>query len=108
MTSIAALIFAAVLEIAGCFLFWCVVRLAWSPYWLIPACLMLAGFAALLTTVDTAYAGRTFAVYGGIYIAASVVWMRTIEGAPIDVYDIAGALISIAGALVILFGARTA
>lgn len=108
MLSIAALVFAAILEIAGCFLFWGVARLAWSPYWLIPACVMLAGFAALLTVVDTAYAGRTFAVYGGIYIASSVLWMRVVEGAPIDATDAIGASICIAGALVILFGARAA
>ena len=34
----------------------------------------LIAFAFALTRVDSAFAGRAYAAYGGIYIAASLVW----------------------------------
>jgi small multidrug resistance family-3 protein len=63
-------------------------------------------FAYTLTRVDVAFAGRAFAAYGGIYIAASLVWMRFAEGARPDRWDIGGGAICILGALVIVFGRR--
>jgi hypothetical protein len=30
--------------------------------------------------VDSAFAGRAYAAYGGIYIAASLVWLWLVEG----------------------------
>jgi hypothetical protein len=35
----------------------------------------LVGFALALTRVDSAFAGRAYAAYGGIYIAASLAWL---------------------------------
>jgi small multidrug resistance family-3 protein len=40
----------------------------------------LALFAYALTRVDAAFAGRAYAAYGGIYVAASLVWLRAVEG----------------------------
>ena len=50
--NIAIFVLAAFFEIAGCF-----------------------AFAFALTRVDSAFAGRAYAAYGGIYIAASLVWL---------------------------------
>lgn len=63
-------------------------------------------FALALTRVDTAFAGRAFAAYGGIYIAASLVWLAVVEGQKPNVTDLIGAAISILGAAVILFGSQ--
>jgi small multidrug resistance family-3 protein len=63
---------------------------------------------SLLTKVDVDFAGRAYAVYGGIYIAASLVWLWTVEGRTPDRWDITGALICVAGALVILYMPRSA
>ena len=52
------------------------------------------------------FAGRTFAAYGGVYIAASLLWLWIIEGQRLDKWDILGAIICIAGAVLILFGHR--
>jgi small multidrug resistance family-3 protein len=35
----------------------------------------LIAFAFALTRVDSAYAGRAYSAYGGIYIAAALVWL---------------------------------
>ena len=108
MTSIAAYLGAAVAEIAGCFAFWAWLRLDHSALWLIPGLGSLALFAWLLTLVDSPAAGRAYAAYGGVYIAASLVWLWAIEGVRPDRWDLLGATICLAGAALILFGPRTA
>ena len=108
MTSIAAYIGAALAEIAGCFAFWAWLRLDRSALWLIPGIAALALFAWLLTLVDSPAAGRAYATYGGVYIAASLFWLWAIEGVRPDRWDLLGATICLAGAALILFGPRTA
>lgn len=97
---------AAAAEIAGCFAFWTVMRLNASALWLVPGVLSLVAFAWLLSLVDVDYAGRAYAIYGGIYIVASLIWLWVVEGRLPDRWDITGALVCIAGALIILYGPR--
>jgi len=99
---------AALAEIAGCFAFWAWLRLDKSPLWLVPGMLSLAAFAYLLTLVHVEAAGRAYAAYGGVYIAASLIWLWSMEGLRPDRWDIAGALICLAGAALILFVPRGA
>lgn len=99
---------AAAAEIAGCFAFWAVVRGGASILWLGPGMTSLAAFAWLLTQVDVDFAGRAYAVYGGIYIAASLIWLWGIEGRAPDRWDLTGAGIAISGALIILYAPRSA
>jgi small multidrug resistance family-3 protein len=94
---------AALLEIAGCFMVWTWWRGA-SIVWLIPAALALAGFAMILAITPSAAAGRSFAAYGGIYIAASLAWMWGVEGVTPTGFDLGGAGLAILGALAILWG----
>lgn len=103
-----AFIGAAVTEIAGCFAFWAWLRLGKSPLWLIPGMASLALFAYLLTLVDTEHAGRSYAAYGGVYIAAALAWLWLAEGVRPDRWDLIGAVICLVGASVILFGPRNA
>lgn len=107
MAGIAVLFAAAVAEIAGCFAFWAVLRLDASRLWLLPGAMLLLAFAWLLTRIDSDFAGRTFAIYGGIYIAASLVWLWAVEGKAPDRYDLIGGAVSLAGAAIILFAPRT-
>jgi small multidrug resistance family-3 protein len=95
---------AALAEIAGCFSFWAWLRLDKSVWWVLPGILSLAVFAWLLTLVDTPVAGRAYAAYGGVYIAASLLWLWSVEGAWPDRWDVIGATICLAGAALILFG----
>ncbi len=99
---------AAIAEIGGCFAFWAWLRLGKSALWLVPGMAALVLFAYLLTRIDAAYAGRAFAAYGGVYIAASLGWLWLVEGARPDRWDAIGATICILGAGVILFGPRGA
>ncbi|WP_417811420.1 YnfA family protein [Thalassospira alkalitolerans] len=106
MHSIAVYIGAAIAEIAGCFAFWAWLRLGKSPLWLVPGILSLMVFAGLLTRVESDFAGRSYAAYGGIYIAASLMWLWLIEGRMPDRWDVTGGAVCLIGAAIILFGPR--
>lgn len=108
MTAIAIYVAAAVAEIAGCFALWSVARLGASPLWILPGVVSLVGFGWLLTLVDVEFAGRSYAVYGGIYIAMSLTWLWAVEGRMPDRWDVLGAAVCIAGALIILYAPRGA
>jgi len=107
MTTILIYLGAALAEIAGCFAFWAWLRLGKSVFWIIPGVLALAVFAYLLTRIDSDFAGRAYAAYGGIYIASSLLWLWAVEGIEADRWDLTGAAICLLGASVILWGPRT-
>lgn len=106
MTSIAYYVAAALAEIGGCFAFWAWLRLGKSAGWLVPGMGSLALFAFLLTRIDSDFAGRAYAAYGGVYIAASLVWLGVIEKQQPDQWDLLGAMICLIGAALILWGPR--
>lgn len=108
MRTLALYVAAAAAEIAGCFAFWAVMRNGATSLWLVPGVLSLVLFGWLLTRVDVDFAGRAYAVYGGIYIAASLMWLWSVEGRIPDRWDLVGAGIAIAGALIILYMPRSA
>jgi small multidrug resistance family-3 protein len=93
---------AALFEIAGCFAFWLWIRRGVSPFVAVLGVVSLIAFAVILTRVDSAFAGRAYAAYGGIYIATSLVWLWVAEGQRPTTTDFVGAGIAIIGALVIV------
>lgn len=99
-------ILAAIMEIAGCFSFWLWLRGGRSAWWLGPGVAALVVFAAALTRVDVAHAGRAYAAYAGIYLAASLAWLWSVEGVRPDRWDLVGSGICLAGTLVIVFAPR--
>ena len=98
-----ALLFAltAVTEIVGCYLPWLVLKQG-KPIWLLmPAAIFLALFAWLLT-LHPAAAGRTYAAYGGAYVAVALAWLYWIDGAVLTKWDIAGAAVALIGMSIIV------
>lgn len=93
-------------EIFGCYAIYAWLRLEKSVWWLIPAALGLTLFAWLLTLHPAEGAGRIYAAYGGVYIAASILWLWGIEGRTPDIWDISGSLVCLLGAAIIYFGPR--
>jgi small multidrug resistance family-3 protein len=69
MSMVAVYLLAAAAEIAGCFAFWARLRLNASALWLVPGVASVCLFAWLLTIVESPFAGRAYAAYGGTYIA---------------------------------------
>ena len=97
-----AFVTAALFEIAGCFAFWVWLRRGASPLVALLGVVSLIAFALTLTRIDSAFAGRAYAAYGGIYIAASLVWLWLAEGQRPSPADLIGAGIAVGGALVII------
>jgi small multidrug resistance family-3 protein len=95
----------AVAEIVGCYLPYLWLRRG-QPAWLLaPAALSLAAFAWLLTLHPLA-AGRTYAAYGGVYVAVALLWLWRVEGVRPDRWDLAGAAVTLAGMAIIAFAPR--
>ena len=95
----------AVAEILGCYLPWLVLkqgRPAWLP---LPAAISLALFAWLLTLHPFA-AGRTYAAYGGVYIAVALGWLWVVDGVTPTHWDAAGAAVALLGMAIIVLQPR--
>lgn len=90
----------AVAEIVGCYLPWLVLKQGRSVWLLVPAAVSLAAFAWLLTLHPTA-AGRTYAAYGGMYIAVALLWLRVVDGVALTRWDVAGAGVALVGMAII-------
>ncbi len=97
---------AAFSEIAGCYAFWLWLRLKKGPEHLLYGLPFLLLFAYALTKIDAAHAGRVYATYSVIYLVASLVWMKAVENATPDCWDLLGSAICLIGAAVIILPAR--
>lgn len=96
----------AVAEIIGCYLPYLVLR-EQKPLWLlIPSAISLGLFAYLLTLHPNS-AGRTYAAYGGVYVATALMWLWLIEKQSPDRWDLIGVGISLVGMSVIAFAPRS-
>ena len=95
----------ALAEILGCYLPYGWLRHGRSPWLLIPAAGSLALFAWLLTLHPQA-AGRTYASYGGVYVATALVWLWLVDGQRPDRWDLVGGAVAIVGMALIAFGPR--
>jgi len=95
----------AIAEIVGCYLPYLWLRQGRSAWILLPAAASLALFAWLLSLHPTA-AGRTYAAYGGVYIGAALLWLWAVDGVRPTSWDIAGALVALAGMGIIMFQPR--
>lgn len=92
-------------EIVGCYLPYLWLKKE-KPAWLLaPAALSLAVFAWLLSLHPTA-AGRTYAAYGGVYVATAIAWLWLVDGQTPDRWDLVGAAVCLAGTGIIFFGPR--
>lgn len=100
-------ILAGFAEIAGCFAAWLWLKEGKSAWLLLPGLCSLAVFALLLTRIDADSAGRAYAAYGGVYITASLLWMRLVEGRSPDKWELFGAAICLLGAFIILLAPRS-
>jgi small multidrug resistance family-3 protein len=97
----------ALAEIAGCYLPWLVLRQGRSAWLLLPAAACLALFAWLLTLHPSA-AARTYAAYGGMYIAVALLWLWVVDGLRPTPWDLAGAALALLGMAVIALQPATA
>lgn len=95
----------ALAEIIGCYLPYLWLRKQQSPLLIAPAALSLSLFVWLLTLHPTS-AGRTYAAYGGVYVATALVWLWLVEGQRPDRWDLTGGAVALAGMAIIAFTPR--
>ncbi|AKU96231.1 hypothetical protein AKJ09_02895 [Labilithrix luteola] len=95
----------AIAEILGCYLPYLWLRKAGSPWLLLPAAISLAVFAWLLTLHPTG-AARTYAAYGGVYIATALLWLWLVEGERPTRWDVVGASVAVLGMMIIVLAPR--
>lgn len=105
MKTLALYIVTALAEIIGCYLPYLWLKEGKSAWLLLPAAVSLAIFAWLLTMHETA-AGRVYAAYGGVYICVAIAWLWAVDGVRPTHWDIAGALVALAGMGIIMFQPR--
>lgn len=95
----------ALAELLGCYLPSLWLKRGGSGWLLVPAAASLTVFAWLLTLHPTA-AGRTYAAYGGVYVAVAIGWLWFVEHQRPDRWDLLGAALTLAGTAVIAFTPR--
>ncbi len=103
--SLALFLAAAMLEIGGGYLVW---------LWLREKKGLAVGLAGgvvlfcygILPTLQAASFGRVYAAYGGIFVVASILWGPLVDKKQPDRAEIVGALVTLIGAVVIMYAPR--
>jgi small multidrug resistance family-3 protein len=92
----------AMAEIVGCYLPYLWLKQGATAWLLVPGAVSLALFAWLLTLHEAA-AGRVYAAYGGVYIAAALTWLWAVDKVRPTAWDVAGVLVALLGTAIIVF-----
>jgi small multidrug resistance family-3 protein len=106
--SIVLFILAAIAEIGGAWLIWQGVREHRGWIWIGAGVIALGVYGFVATLQPDAHFGRILAAYGGIFVAGSLLWGVALDGFRPDRWDVAGALICLAGVAVIMYAPRSA
>ncbi|MEU7038194.1 YnfA family protein [Streptomyces sp. NPDC046237] len=97
---------AALFEIGGAWLVWQGVREHRGWIWIGAGIAALGIYGFVATLQPDAEFGRILAAYGGVFVAGSLAWGMVADGYRPDRWDIAGALICLAGMAVIMYAPR--
>ena len=97
---------AGLCEIGGGYLVWQAIRggRGWLAGLLGGFILMLYG---IIPTLQHSHFGRVYAAYGGVFVVMSLLWGWYFDKTQPDFADIAGAVMCIAGVIVIMYWPRS-
>lgn len=104
--SIALFLFAALTEIGGAYLVWIGVRDNRGLLFVAAGVVSLGIYGFVATFQPDNTFGRVLAAYGGVFVVGSLAWGAVFDGFRPDRYDIAGALICLAGVGTIMYAPR--
>ena len=96
LLSIFYFLLAGIAEIGGGYLVWLYMRDDKSPLYLLAGAIILILYGII----------PTFAAYGGVFIALSILWGWLIDGLRPDMYDIIGGLVCLVGVYIIMYAPR--
>lgn len=97
---------AALFEIGGAWLVWQGVREHRGLIWIGAGVIVLGLYGFAATLQPDPHFGRILAAYGGVFVAGSLLWGVLVDGFRPDRWDVIGALICLAGVLVIMYAPR--
>ena len=106
--SVLLFVLAALAEIGGAWLVWQGVREHRGAVWVVAGVVALAAYGFVATLQPDAHFGRVLAAYGGVFVVGSLLWGVVLDGFRPDRWDVAGALICLAGVAVIAYAPRPA
>ncbi|MEV4535062.1 YnfA family protein [Asanoa sp. NPDC049518] len=104
--SIALYVAAALAEIGGAWLVWQGVREHRGLLWVGAGVVALGLYGFVATFQPDAHFGRVLAAYGGVFVAGSLAWGIVVDKFRPDRYDVAGAILCLAGVAVIMYAPR--
>jgi small multidrug resistance family-3 protein len=102
----ALFVLAGLCEIGGGYLVWGWMREHKPHLWVLVGGLILAAYGVVAALQPITEFGRTYAAYGGVFIALALVWGVVIDGFRPDRYDVLGALICVVGVVVMVTPTR--
>jgi small multidrug resistance family-3 protein len=108
LRSIGLFVLAAVAEIGGAWLVWQGVREHRGLVFAGAGVLALGAYGFVATLQPDPHFGRILAAYGGVFVAGSLAWGMLVDGFRPDRYDLAGAVLCLAGVAVIMYAPRGA
>ena len=106
--SVALFVLAAIAEIGGAWLVWQGVRAHRGLLWVGAGVIALGLYGFVATLQAEPNFGRILAAYGGVFVAASLLWGMVVDGFRPDRYDFLGAAICLVGVVVIMYAPRGA
>lgn len=106
LRSLALFALAALLEIGGAWLVWQGLREQRGLIWAGAGVIALGLYGLAATMQPDPHFGRVLAAYGGVFVAGSLLWGVLVDGFRPDRWDVIGALICMAGVLVIMYAPR--
>jgi len=107
LRSIALFLLAALLEIGGAWLVWQGLREHRGWVWVGAGMVSLALYGVVATLQFDAHFGRVLAAFGGVFIAGSLLWAVVADGFRPDRWDVAGAVVCLAGVALLMYAPRS-
>lgn len=98
-------VLAGLCEIGGGYLVWLWLREGRSPWVALCGAILLLLYG-VIPTLQPAHFGRTYAAYGGVFIALSLLWGWQVEKIKPDRFDLIGGALALMGVLVIMYWPR--
>ncbi|GAA4065230.1 YnfA family protein [Actinomadura miaoliensis] len=106
LRSLVLFVLAAVAEIGGAWLVWQGLREHRGWLWVGAGVVALGAYGFVATFQPESHFGRVLAAYGGVFVAGSLVWGVVMDGFRPDRWDVAGALVCLAGVGIIMYAPR--
>jgi small multidrug resistance family-3 protein len=104
LKTVAIFVAAVVGELSGTYAVWRWRRAEGSVLLVLVGALALLAYAVVQTLQTEDRYGRLYAAYAGVFLVGAMLWGWLVDGTRPDVFDLAGAIIVLVGASVILWG----